>query len=127
MSGPFIFISRSRVKPGRWEQALRHASDATEIVETEEPRVIGLHTWADEGRSEVSTVQVHPDAESMESHLKIYVDKLAESAFEALDTYEIDVLGTPGQGLLDLLSQVQDVQVRILPEHLSGFLRPQPL
>jgi hypothetical protein len=127
MSGPLIFITRSTVKPGRWAQQLEHDREATEIVDSEEPRVIAFNTWSSNDQAEMSCIQVHPDAESLDAHLKIFYERLAERAGDALDTYEIDIYGTPSDGVLESMQQVPGAQVRVHPVHLSGFLRPQPM
>lgn len=127
MSGPFIMISRSKIKPGKREQYLQHVREATEIVESEEPRMIAFNSYESADGTETSTVQVHPDSESMEVHLKIFVERLAARAYDALDSYEIDVYGTPTNAVLDVLKPAEGLQVRVLPDHLAGFLRPQPL
>lgn len=75
----------------------------------------------------MSCIQVHPDAESLDAHLKIFYERLAERAGDALDTYEIDIYGTPSDGVLESMQQVPGAQVRVHPVHLSGFLRPQPM
>jgi hypothetical protein len=127
MSGPLVFITRSTVKPGKWEQQLEHDHEATEIVDSEEPRVIAFNTWSSEDQAEMSCIQVHPDAESLDAHLKIFYERLAERAGDALETYEIDIYGTPSEGVLKSMQQVPGAQVRVHPVHLGGFLRPQPL
>jgi hypothetical protein len=127
MSGPLVFITRSTVKPGKWEQQLEHDHEATEIVDSEEPRVIAFNTWSSDDQAEVSCIQVHPDAESLDAHLKIFYERLGELAGDALETYEIDIYGTPSEGVLESMQQVPGAQVRVHPVHLGGFLRPQPL
>ncbi len=127
MSGPLIFVSRSRVRPGKREQYESHLKAATEMVESEEPRVIAFNSWASEDGAEVSTMQVHPDAESLDLHFKLFAERLADQVFQALDTYEIDIYGKPSDTALAFLGQYQDIRVRVLPAHEGGFLRPQPL
>lgn len=127
MSGPFVFISRSRIKPGKRDQYLAHCQKATEVVEAEEPRMIAFNSYESADGTETSTIQVHPDAASMELHLKIFVERLAARAFGSVETYEIDVFGTPSDAVLETLKMAEGAQVRVLSEHLGGFLRPQPL
>lgn len=127
MSGPLVFITRSTIKPGMWEQQLEHDREATEIVDSDEPRVIAFNTWSSSDQAEMSCIQVHPDADSLDFHLKIYYERLAQRAGDALDTYEIDIYGTPSDGVLESMRQVPGAQVRVHPVHLTGFLRPQPL
>ena len=81
MSGPLIFISHSKVTPGELEAYQAHALDAIELVESEEPRMIAFNCYASANGTEVSTVQMHPDAESLDLHLKIFFESLREKAF----------------------------------------------
>jgi hypothetical protein len=131
MSGPLIFISHSRVKPGKLQAYQAHCKQATELVESEEPRMIAFNSYASEDGTDVSTVQVHPDSESLDVHVKIFFEKLQDRAFQALDSYEINVYGTPSDAVLESLgqmpSQMPGLRVRVLPVHHGGFLRPQPL
>ena len=127
MSGPLIFISRSTVKPGKREQYREHLLAANEIVDSEEPRMIGFNTYWSEDGSDTSTVQIHPDEESVDTHLKIFFGRLADRAFDALATYEIDIYGSPSEATLQAMSELPGVTLRVLPVHLAGFLRPQPL
>lgn len=127
MSGPLIFISRSRVKPGKLDMYEAHLTEATELVESEEPRVIGFNSYRSDDGTEVSTVHVHPDSASLDTHLQLFTEKLADRVFEAVDSYEIDVYGTPSDGALEMLGQMPGLHVRVLPRHDGGFLRPQPL
>jgi hypothetical protein len=131
MSGPLIFISHSKVKPGQLQAYRAQTADAIDLVESEEPRMIAFNFYASEDGADVSTVQVHPDAESLDLHLKIFFEKLREKAFATLDSYEISVYGAPSGAALEMLSQLPSqlpgLQVRLFPEHQGGFLRPQPL
>ena len=131
MSGPLIFISHSTVKDGMLQAYQAQAADATDLVESQEPRMIAFSFYASEDGADVSTVQVHPDAESLDLHLKIFFEKLWERAFATLDSYEINVYGAPSAAALEMLnqmpSQLPGLRVRVWPEYQGGFLRPQPL
>lgn len=131
MSGPLIFVSHSKVKPGKHDTYQAHWKQAIELVEAEEPRMIGFHGYASEDGDDVATVQVHPDAESLDAHLALFAEKLRDRAFEALDSAEINVYGTPSEAALETLRQLPalmpGLRVRVLPGYEGGFLRPQPL
>lgn len=127
MSGPLIFVSHSKVKPGKLEVYQAHCAAANELVESEEPRMIAFNTYASADGTDVSTVQVHPDSESLDLHLKLFAEKLMDRAFEALDSYEINVYGRPSDAALALLGEMPGLRVRVLPVHEGGFLRPQPM
>lgn len=127
MSGPLIMISRSTIKPGQRKTYQAHLKEATEMVESEEPRMIAFNSWVSEDGTEVSTVQVHPDADSLDTHLKLYGERLAERVARAVDSYEISIWGTPSESALAFLAAMPGLKVRMLPVHEGGFLRPQPL
>jgi quinol monooxygenase YgiN len=131
MSGPLIFVSRSRVKPGKRDAYEAHVADATELVESEEPQMIAFNSYASEDGTDVSTVQVHPDSESLDIHLKLFTERLSERAFNVLDSYEINVYGRPSDATLEFLAQmpskIPGLRVRVLPVRERGFLRPQPM
>jgi hypothetical protein len=131
MSGPLIFNSRSRVKPGKVELYRAHVSAATELVESEEPQMIAFNSYESADGTDVCTVQIHPDADSLDTHFKLYRERLMERSVEALDTYEINVFGTPSKAAREFLEQyaahTSGLLLRVLPVHAAGFLRPQPM
>jgi hypothetical protein len=126
MSGPFIFVSQSRVKEGKFDEFKRRNDELCELVESKEPRVIAFNVYASEDGTEVSGVQVHPDAESMEFHMQVLGEQIGHLV-ELLDTYALAIYGEPSDDLLTMMKQMKDVPVTIRPSHLAGFLRPQPL
>ena len=73
------------------------------------------------------SVQVHPDADSLDTHLKLYGERLAERVARAVDSYELSIWGAPSESTLAFLGAMPGLQVRVLPVHEGGFLRPQPL
>jgi hypothetical protein len=131
MSGPLIFNSRSRVKPGMAEGYRAHIAAATELVESEEPQMIAFNSYESEDGTDFSTVQIHPDADSLDTHFKLYKERLMDRSVEALDTYEINVFGTPSEAAREFLKQyaahAPGLVLRMLPMHKAGFLRPQPM
>ncbi|MQA13764.1 MAG: hypothetical protein GEV09_06190 [Pseudonocardiaceae bacterium] len=127
MSGPLIMISHSKVKPGKLETYRAHWATAIDVVESAEPRMIAFHSYAAEDGTEVSTVQVHPGPESLDAHLKIFAEQLSDVAFEALDSYEMNLYGRPSEATLEFLGRIPGLRVRVQPVHDGGFLRPQPM
>jgi hypothetical protein len=130
MSGPLIFISHSKVKPGKLAEYQEHVTEAADLVESNEPRMIAFNSYASEDGTDVSTVQVHPDAESLDVHMKIFAENLQAKAFDALDSSEVNVYGEPSESARQQLEQIagmSGIRVRIVPVHQGGFLRPQPL
>ena len=69
MQGPLIFIATNRLKPGRLDSERARVPGLVEFVEANEPRLIAFNEYVNEAGDEVSVVQVHPDAASMEAHI----------------------------------------------------------
>jgi hypothetical protein len=49
------------------------------FIEANEPRLIAFNEYVNEAEDEVTVVQVHPDAESMEAHLEIVGERAQEA------------------------------------------------
>jgi hypothetical protein len=69
-------------------------------------------------------VQIHADAESMDSHLEIAADRIHQ-AFDVVDNDSVTVFGTPGRITRRLLDQIwaAGVQVSVNGSQLGGFSR----
>src|SRR5205823_4485857 len=77
MSGPFIYVGTWTIKPGKLEVARKALAEHADFIETNEPRLIAFHIYFDEQGSKAGVVQLHPDAESMDFHMKLLSEHLA--------------------------------------------------
>jgi len=126
MSGPFIFIATNRLKQGKLEDERRRVPELAEFIQASEPRVIAFNEYASDDGAEVSVVQIHPDAESMEFHLGVVAERAARAYAETLEaTTSIQVYGTPSDAVLEMLSQRAGagVALTLRRHHLGGFTR----
>ncbi len=126
MSGPFIFIATNRLKPGRLAAERERVPGLAEFVEANEPRAIAFNEFVNEAGDEVTVVQFHPDAESMEAHLEIVRERAQAAYADTLDaTIRIQVFGRPTEAILEALQQRAGAGVEIVinGEHLGGFTR----
>ena len=97
-----------------------------EFVEANEPRLIAFNEYVNEAGDEVSVVQVHPDAASMEAHIAIVAERARAAYAETLDaTVRIQVFGQPSEEMLAALRQQagEGVEIALHTEHLGGFTR----
>jgi hypothetical protein len=123
---PFIFIATNRLKPGRLDQERERVPKLAEFIEANEPRLIAFNEYVNEAGDEVTVVQIHPDAESMEAHLAIVGERAREAYAQTLDaTVRIQVFGQPTQAILDTLRQQASsgVEISVNGDHLGGFIR----
>ncbi|HEY6499046.1 MAG TPA: hypothetical protein VIZ20_06435 [Streptosporangiaceae bacterium] len=126
MPSPFIFIATNRLKAGRLDLERKRVPNLVKFVEANEPRLIAYNEYVNEVGDEVTFVQVHPDAESLETHLEIVRERVQEAHAQTLDaTVRIQVFGQPTQAILDTLrlQASSGVEISVNGEHLGGFTR----
>jgi hypothetical protein len=127
MSGPFIFIATNRLKPGKLDEEKARVPGLVEFVEANEPRLLAFNEYANDEGTEVTVVQVHPDADSIAFHMEVVAERAATAYAETLDaTTGIQVFGTPGNAVVEMLRRQAGagVPLSIKPHHLGGFMRP---
>ena len=96
MSEPFIYIASYQIKPGHLKEARHRLRDVSALVEEQEPRLRSFHFYLDQARERVICVQIHPDAESMATHMAVIANHLLE-----LGSSTQQVLGAPPRVLTD--------------------------
>ena len=128
MPGPFIFIGTHRVLEGKLEEFKADAIALAELVETEEQQLLGFNFFLSEDETEVTVVQVHPDAESMLVHMGVAAKAIIKGADEQLETQEIQIFGEPNETVLGMIEQLSQsgVPISVKPVHLVGFTRVAP-
>jgi hypothetical protein len=126
VSSPFIFIATNRLKPGRLDRERNRVPGLVEFIEANEPRLIAFNEYVNETGDEVTVVQIHPDAASMESHMEIVRERASAAYAETLDaTVRVQVFGEPTDAILEMLRQQagNGVEISVNGEHLGGFIR----
>lgn len=126
MAGPFIFIATNRLKTGKVEAEGRRVPGLVDFIGANEPRLIAFNEYANDEGTEVAVVQVHPDADSFESHMGVVRERASQAYQETLDaTTSIQVFGTPTEAILEMLSHSagSGVHYTIMQHHLGGFTR----
>jgi biotin carboxylase len=126
VSGPFIFIATNRLKPGKLAGEKLRVPGLVDFVQANEPRLIAFNEYVNEDGTEVAVVQVHPDADSMASHMEVVAERAAAAYAETVEaTTSIQVFGTPSPAVLAMLRRQAGagVPLSIKPHHLGGFTR----
>jgi hypothetical protein len=101
-------------------------SELVGFIEANEPRVIAFNEYANEAGDEVTVVQVHPDAASMEAHIALVAERPRAAYAETLETtLRIQVFGPPSEEMLAALRRQagEGVEITLHTEHLGGFTR----
>jgi quinol monooxygenase YgiN len=86
MNAPFIFIGTHKIKPGKKEEFKKYfAQFSSDLVEPQEPRLHSFYGYAAPDSDDVTIVQVHPDADSMATHMKVGREHFASAYAEYLE------------------------------------------
>lgn len=128
MSAPFVTLTFGRIKEGKLEDFRRLNRQIVELVEKNEPRVIAFHALLSEDGERVAGMQFHPDAASMEFHLRVVRQATAEAA-DVLEIEEFKVLGQSSEVIEGLMKAMGEAGVKVehLPVHVGGFTRSAAL
>lgn len=126
MPSPFIFIATNRLKPGKLDRERERVPGLVAFIEANEPRLIAFNEYVNQAGDEVTVVQVHPDAASMEAHMEIVREGALTAYAETLDaTVRVQVFGEPTPAIIETLRQQagSGVEISVNGEHLGGFTR----
>lgn len=125
MSGQFIYVGTTRIKPGKVEDVRKSMAELVDFVETNEPRMIAFHAYLDAEERTLTIVQVHPDVASMEFHMQINAKHFA-TAFDNLESVISEqYYGEITESLANELAKWEDPSVTVtrVPVHAGGFTR----
>ena len=124
---PFIFIGTHRVREGRLKAFKEECEQLTKLVDEKEPRLIAFNFYASDDGNEVSVVQVHPDADSMLTHMQVVREHIESAVGDdgSLETVGIQIYGEPNDAVLDMIEALsqEGVPITVKPQGLAGFSR----
>jgi quinol monooxygenase YgiN len=126
MSEPFIFIGTHTLREGKLQDFKQQWLELLEMVEAKEPRLIAFNAYVNEDGTELTIVQVHPDADSMLFHMQVARDHISEAHQSVLEkTERIDIYGNPSDTVLEMIRQVAEAEapLNVKAHHLGGFTR----
>jgi SAM-dependent methyltransferase len=126
MSAPFIVIDTYTIKEGRVEDFRQFLQELFKVLEANEPGVLAVNAYLNEGGTEAAIVQLHPDAASVQRFWRVlhqHSGRTLEQFAEAATGFQ--VFGTPSDVILRRARQHGEAGViaDVKPEHLAGFTR----
>lgn len=127
MSDPFILVTTNTVNRGQLDRLKELSARFAERIEKSDTGLLAFNFFLNDEQTEVSNVQVHRDAASMEAYLPLAQEMISE-ALELTQTKSIQVYGAPGpitQQVLRMNAE-QGAHVHVTPNHIHGFTRPTP-
>jgi len=124
MSAPFIVMSTSKIKNGRLDEYRKYMIESVAIIHADEPRMIAFSTYVNEDGTKVTTIQVHPDADSMMFHMQLMRERF-KVGFEHLEIESMTFYGKLNDQVLEMAKQIagSGVAININEEVFDGFFR----
>jgi hypothetical protein len=125
MAEPFVFIATYTIKEGKVEEFKPYWRQFVDFVEENEPRLIAFNGYLGEGGNEVGIVQVHPDVDSMEFHMKLIREHVEQAFAEFLaGTAGMEIFGAITDDALALMENLAGpVPLTVKPHGIGGFTR----
>ncbi len=131
MSKPLIFISTWKIREGRLEDYKQFAKELIEHIKAKEPQLIAFNMYFNEDETEMTSIQVHPDAASMDFHLQVLAKVIGEDMIQwieradFLEPKHIEIYGTPSAKLLEADQPFVDAGIPqvVKPICFAGFTR----
>ena len=124
MSGPIVFISRNRVRPGRLADITTFLSTGAPQLEREKPRTLAFLPFLSEDGGEVTIVHVFADAAAFEAHVEGAEDR-SRAAYELIEPVSFEIFGSPSSAVLESFraASADGLGLDLHPAALPGFLR----
>lgn len=126
MTAPFIHVATYPIKEGKLDAFKLSLPRFFEIIEANEPIVLAIHAYLNEEGTEVTIIQVHPDAASLERHFRVAHEHTDQAFGEFVKaTTSIHVYGEANEVVLHRMRQhaKSGVVVAMMPQHIGGFTR----
>ena len=121
---PIVFISHSRLQPGKRELARAALAHRMPEIAADKPRTSAMLAYVDDDDTEVTIVHVFADAASFDAHLEGAAERSAEAA-EFMQTIRFEILGQPSEAASAMFrgAAAQGAGLDLVPDYVAGFLR----
>ena len=112
MTEPVIYIDRSRVRPGKFDDLRRAIHNLVEFIDAREPQLLHYGFYFDEKSARMTVIAVHPNPVSVELHMEIGTPAFRDFG-DLIEMEGIEIYGKPSDRMLEQLEQ----KVEMLGEH----------
>jgi hypothetical protein len=80
MVEPLIFVTTITLKEGKLEDFKHYSEQMGKFVEENEPRIIHFEQYINEDGTELTSVQIHPDEDSMAFCMQVAAERMAQAS-----------------------------------------------
>jgi hypothetical protein len=102
--GPVIYIDRSDVHEGHWDELKAGIRALVGFVNSEQPQMVMYGFYLDEDARQMTVVAVHPDSASLERHVRIGGPEFKKLG-PFIELRGIEVFGHLSESAVELLRQ----------------------
>jgi hypothetical protein len=128
MSGPIVFISHHRVKPGKADAMKARTAEIWSAMETEKPRTLVNLSYMNEEGTEVTFMHAFADMEAMQLHWQ-GADERIRQAYEYIEPIGYEIFGPADEQIVEGMEAQAagaNATLALWPEFVAGFLRLAP-
>lgn len=104
MSEPIVYVDRSEIRDGTFEDLSAAMSELVEFVEANEPQIIAYNVFFNEDRTRMTVFQIHADSASLEFHMNVAGPKFPPIG-KFIRMVGIDIYGTPSDDLVERIRE----------------------
>lgn len=119
-----IYIDRSDIQPGRWDELKEGISDLVAFVDRHQPQMAAYGFYLDEQANKMTVVSIHPDSSSLERHIEVGGPEFKKLG-DFLQLRKIEVFGPLAERAVELVRQkaaaLGDAGVVLLHDRFAGF------
>jgi hypothetical protein len=128
VSNLILCIDWSEVHDGKLEELRVAMKSLAEFVEANESRPLAYHVYFSTDGKRMTVLQIHPDAASMEHHMRVAAAEFARVK-DLVSLSAIDIYGSPSDELLDQMRKKAELlggAALAVHELHAGFARVSP-
>ena len=123
MSKQVVLIGTYGIPEGKFEEFRTANREMGEFVKANEPRLISFKTYVSKDGTESTTIMVHSDSESLESHMELASSRIRKG-IQMVETRRVELYGSPSDRLLEQvrgMSAISGSWPVIVKTYLQGF------
>ena len=122
--GPIVFISRSRIRPGKLDGLRSFLAAGVSALEEAKPRTVAFLAFVDESSMTLTIVHLFANATGFAAHVEGADDRSAAAAI-FIEPLAMEIHGAADEATIAAIRSglPSDVTVLIGTEYLGGFLR----
>jgi hypothetical protein len=125
MSGPIVFISHHRIKPGKLQDLATLIRDMWANMEVEKPRTLMNLAYVNAEGTEVTFMHSFADPEAMALHWE-GADDRTELAYQYIEPIGFEIYGPAGDQIVEGMrveAAGSGATLTLGPDFVAGFLR----